>query len=49
MRLGAPVNLAAARLGHSDGGMLLPKTYVHTTDDMARDAATRIGALFASM
>jgi integrase len=49
MRAGVPVNVAAARLGHSDGGMLLLKTYAHTTDAMARDAATRIGALFGKL
>lgn len=38
---GVPVNVAAARLGHSDGGMLLLKTYAHTTDAMARDADRR--------
>ncbi len=49
MRVGVPVNVAAARLGHSDGGMLLLRTYAHVSDGMARDAATRIGALFTKL
>jgi integrase len=46
LRAGVPVNVAADRLGHSDGGMLLLRTYAHTTSDAARDAAERISALF---
>jgi integrase len=49
LRAGVPVNVAAVRLGHSDGGMLLLKTYAHTTDEMARDAARRIGAMFEKL
>jgi len=49
MRAGVPVNVAAARLGHSDGGSLLLKVYAHTIDDMARDAARRIESIFAKL
>jgi hypothetical protein len=49
MRAGVAVNVAAARLGHSDGGMLLLKTYAHTTDEMARDAARRVAGMFKKL
>lgn len=49
LRAGVPVHIAAERLGHSDGGMLLLKTYAHVTPDAARDAAKRIGAMFENL
>jgi integrase len=49
LRLGAPVHAVAARLGHRDGGALLLKTYAHVTDAVARDAAARLGSLFAKL
>jgi integrase len=49
LRAGVPVHIAADRLGHSDGGMLLLKTYAHVTPDAARDAAKRIGSMFDNL
>jgi hypothetical protein len=39
----------AARLGHKDGGALLLKVYVHSTDKAAREAADRISGLFSKL
>ncbi|MDH6245471.1 site-specific integrase [Mycobacterium sp. OTB74] len=36
---GAPVTMIAAWLGHSDGGVLAMRTYVHTRDQILIDAA----------
>jgi len=49
LRLGVPVHAVASRLGHRDGGALLLKTYAHTTDAVARDAADRLGSLFGKL
>ena len=49
LRLGVPVHVAAARLGHKDGGALLLKTYAHVTEQADREAAARIGGLLAKL
>jgi integrase len=49
LRLGVPVHAVAERLGHSDGGALLLKTYAHVTAAVARDAADRLGNLFTKL
>lgn len=49
LRQGVPVHVAAARLGHKDGGALLLRTYAHATDDAARDAANKVGGLLGKL
>ena len=49
LRMGVPVHVAAARLGHKDGGALLLKVYAHSTDKAAREAADRISGLFSKL
>jgi integrase len=49
LRMGVPVHVAAARLGHKDGGALLLKVYAHTTDKAAREAADRISGMFSKL
>jgi len=46
--VGVPVHVAAARLGHQDGGALLLRVYAHATEHAARDAADRIRGLFVA-
>lgn len=49
LRMGVPVHVAAARLGHKDGGALLLKVYAHSTDKAAREAADRISGMFSKL
>jgi integrase len=44
LRLGVSVRVVADRLGHSDGGALLLRTYAHSDASMHAEAARRLGA-----
>jgi integrase len=44
LRAGMPVELAAERLGHADGGALLLRTYRHVRSGETRAALDAIGA-----
>jgi integrase len=44
LREGVPVNVVAARLGHTDGNITLA-TYAHALPGMHKDAAARVGAV----